>query len=66
MTVEELIELLKQYDPKREVLLHFTRYTKHRHISRATRPVSYPIDYTTAYAGERWVYLMAEQKGDFG
>lgn len=65
MTVEELIELLQEKDPKAEVLLHFKRYTPVRTRSRATRPVSYVIERLASFPGERWVYLIADQKGDY-
>jgi len=66
MTVEELIEVLQTVDPKKQVVLYFIRYTKHRHVSRATRPVSYPIDKVTANNWDRKVYLVADQEGDYG
>lgn len=66
MTVEELIEKLQKENPKAQVLLHFRRYTKFRHISRATRPVSYPIRYLKFSYNKPGVFLVADQKGDYG
>ncbi len=66
MTVEELIELLQKENPQHEVVLHLIRYTKHRHISRATRPVTYPIASVGLAVGRKQIYLMPDQKGDYG